>query len=370
MQRKTWPAGAPPATDHVAAFAEIGSAIGSSLAFSDVIQRILDTARRLISADVVTLRLLNGGLLRLAGVSGMDGDFPPGFDTLEIGESCIGRAIAERRPYPVTDLQQSPFLFRDLAHTRRLRSLLAIPLEFRDTVLGGLTCYWHRPRIHRREEIQLVTAIGAQAAIAIDHAHQYADSIHSLFALAKALESKDAYTVGHSERVTRVALLLAAEIGLGARDLNLLRQVCPLHDVGKVGVPDRILLKRGRLTRVERREMARHVEVGAEILAPVRAFCDGLPIVRSHHERVDGTGYPDGLKGDAIPLLARITSVADAFDAMTSRRPYREAMSVSAARHEIEQGAGSQFDTTLAHAFLRLLRSRDPRVLDVVRAGR
>lgn len=367
LRRPLPPPASPGRIEHLAAFLEIGSALGSTLEFEEVIQRILDTAKRTLSADVVTLRLLHGELLRLVGVSGMEGEFPGEFYTLKLGESCLGRALTERRPLPVHDLHRSPlFIFRDLAHTRNLRSLLSIPLEFRDRVVGGMTCYWHRPRRHRRDEIRLATALAAQAALALEQAQHHADSIHSLFALARALESKDAYTVGHGERVTRLALLIAQDAGLGAHDLNLLRQVCPLHDVGKVGIAERILLKRGSLNAAERSRMARHPTIGEEILAPVRAFRDGVGIVRSHHERVDGSGYPDGLKGEEIPLLARITTLADAFDAMTSRRPYREALSVVDAAEQIRRGAGTQFDAGLAKPFLRLVRRHDARLSGII----
>lgn len=353
---------------HLTAFMEVGTAIVSSLEFNEVVQRILDTTRRLIAANVVTLRLLHAETetLRLVGVAGMDGEFPSEYYTVKVGESCVGRALAERRPYPVSDLKDSPFKFRDLAHARSLRSLIAIPVEFRERLLGGLTAYWDKPRVHAAETIHLMTAIGTQAAVAIQNADQYADSIHSLFALARAIEAKDAYTMGHSERVTRFAVLLAGELRLPPRETNLLRQMCPLHDVGKVGVSERVLQKSGSLTPEERAEMATHTVIGWNIVKPIRIFADGLPIVRSHHERLDGTGYPDRLRGEEIPLLARVAAVADAFDAMTSRRPYREALTPDAAIAEIERCSGTQFDPVIAHAMVRMVRGRDARVLEAV----
>ncbi len=366
------PTASPDGPEQLAAFVDLGNAIVSSLDFNEVVQRILDVTQRLLRADVVTLRLLHApsGTLRLVGLSGLSGDFAADSYTVKVGESVVGRAIAERRPYPVRDVQDSPFLFRDLAARRRLRSLLSIPIQFRNLVLGGLTAYWHKPHDHPDAEVRLMTAIGAQAAVAIENAQKYTDSIHSLLALARALESKDTYTVGHSERVTRIAVALAQEMRLPLEEVNLLRQVCPLHDVGKVGVPERILQKGSSLTPAERRQMAQHTTIGFKILQPIRLFREGLGIVRHHHERLDGAGYPDRLSGEEIPRVARVTTVADAFDAMTSRRPYRDALPLEDALGEIRRGAGTQFDTRAARTLLRLARERDPRILDFAAAAR
>jgi len=147
-----------------------------------------------------------------------------------------------------------------------------------------------------------------------------------MFALAKALDSKSPYTQGHTERVTAYALAHAARIGLSARDREVLRRGASLHDIGKIGIPDAILDKPGKLSAAEYEVVKRHPAAGAHIVGSLRSMRDALPLIRWHHERMDGRGYPDGLIGDAIPLPVRILSVADVYDAVASERPYRPAM--------------------------------------------
>lgn len=166
-------------------------------------------------------------------------------------------------------------------------------------------------------------------------------------ALASALELKDSYTGGHAERVTALALRLALAAGVSPTDRNALEIAFLLHDVGKIGIPDAILTKPGPLTGAERRVVQTHPVLGEPIVAPL-----GLPdcvrqVVRHHHERWDGSGYPDGLTGTAIPLPARIFAIADTMDAMTSLRPYRRPVSFEHAAREVTLGAGSQFDPSL-----------------------
>src|SRR5262249_23883615 len=144
-----------------------------------------------------------------------------------------------------------------------------------------------------------------------------------VFALARAVEAKSAYTSGHSDRVTEFALALADELGVGADDREVLRKGAMLHDIGKINTPDAILDKPGRLTPAEYERVKEHTIHGDHILQPLRTMRLVIPLVRSHHERLDGRGYPDGLSGDAIPLLVRILSVADVYDSLASKRPYR-----------------------------------------------
>jgi putative nucleotidyltransferase with HDIG domain len=172
--------------------------------------------------------------------------------------------------------------------------------------------------------------------------------------LAQAVEMRDQYTGGHTARVTNYSLLLAEQLNLSDGDKELLRIGTPLHDIGKIGIDDAILRKPDRLTPEEFEVMKLHTVKGAEILATVPDLHPVIPIARSHHERWDGAGYPDGLSGEAIPALARIVAVTDAFDAMTSDRPYRSGMAAEAAFLEVEKGIGKQFDPNCAAAFLQI----------------
>ena len=173
-------------------------------------------------------------------------------------------------------------------------------------------------------------------------------------ALSNAVEARDAYTGKHAERVTAYALTLAAAAGLEVERTPQVEFGFLLHDVGKVGVPDSILFKPGSLTPDEYAVMIQHPCIGVDILGHVEFIGEGLEIVRHHHERWDGRGYPDGLAGEEIPAAARVFAVADALDALTTDRPYRRATDWLSARHEIIAGAGTQFDPTVVDALIAL----------------
>jgi putative nucleotidyltransferase with HDIG domain len=175
--------------------------------------------------------------------------------------------------------------------------------------------------------------------------------VHSL---VEALEAKDAYTRGHSMRVANYAVGIARAMGLDENTVDTIALGSELHDIGKIGIKEEVLLKPAKLTDDEYRHIMEHTVIGARILAPVlRDAPQALAIVRSHHEKLDGSGLPDGLKGDAIPFEARVVSVADAFDAMTSARPYRPSLQVSRAVAELTNHRGTQFDPEVVAAFLR-----------------
>jgi len=179
-----------------------------------------------------------------------------------------------------------------------------------------------------------------------------------LLALSEAIEARDPYTRGHSARVARMAHAVGVRLGCDEGRLALLRLGGALHDVGKIGIPDGILLKPGPLTDAERRRMQTHSVLGEQMLGGVAFFQgEGLRVVRSHHERWDGGGYPDGLAGTEIPVGARIFAVADTLDAMTSDRPYRKAMSWAAAGREILAGSKHQFDPAVVKSFVARERS-------------
>ncbi|RYG23650.1 diguanylate cyclase, partial [bacterium] len=182
-------------------------------------------------------------------------------------------------------------------------------------------------------------------------------SFATIQALAAAVDAKDPYTKGHSLRVAEMARDLCAYLGGAADEIDQIYRAGTLHDVGKIGVPDAILKKPGRLDDEERRLMETHPALGEIIVRKVPQLEDLLPGVRHHHERYDGKGYPDGLAGEAIPRMARLLAVADTYDAMTSDRPYRKGLGVEIALSEIAKGAGTQFDPEMAHAFCAMIRS-------------
>lgn len=181
-------------------------------------------------------------------------------------------------------------------------------------------------------------------------------------ALAKAIEAKDHYTCSHSENVTKYAVAIANEMGFSPQDIEILIEACQLHDLGKISVHDGILNKRGKLTPQEWEEIKLHSLRGAEILKPLAFLEDVTILIRQHHERYDGKGYPDGLKAEEITLGARVIATADAYDAMTSERPYRKAFSKEEAVFRLKQDMGTQFDPQVVKAFMEALK-KDPMII-------
>jgi HD-GYP domain-containing protein (c-di-GMP phosphodiesterase class II) len=190
------------------------------------------------------------------------------------------------------------------------------------------------------------------------HSQLQRSYLNTIRSLAQALEAKDFYTRGHSERVTEYAMGIAGQMGLPAGEIELLREVCVLHDIGKIGIPENILTKNSPLTPEEWSVMKTHPEIGEAILQPIDFIRDGLAIVKQHHERPDGNGYPLGLKGNEISLLASITAVADTFDAMTTDRPYRKGLSQEEAIAALRENKGGQFASEPVDAFIRFLQKR------------
>ena len=171
------------------------------------------------------------------------------------------------------------------------------------------------------------------------------------------VEAKDTYTRGHSDRVSEYSVLLGKHLNLSEEDLHLLKVGGLFHDIGKIGIPDSILLKTERLTDDEYSEIKNHPKIGAQILSNATLFEKAIPIVKHHHERYDGFGYPAKLAGEDIPFLARIAAIADSFDAMTSRRTYRDSMPLDIVKTEIEKNRGTQFDPNIADVFLNILNN-------------
>ena len=189
--------------------------------------------------------------------------------------------------------------------------------------------------------------------------------MESIETLRYTVEAKDPYTKGHSDRVAQYSVLIAKKMGLSEEEQKTLLIGGLFHDIGKIGVPDTILRKPSKLTDDEYSEIKNHPSIGAHILAPATIFQDIIPIVKHHHERFDGKGYPSQLKGENIPIFARIAAVADTFDAMTSRRTYRGPVELDLVKAEIEKCKGTQFDPQIADIFLDILNNDYKEILDI-----
>jgi HD-GYP domain-containing protein (c-di-GMP phosphodiesterase class II) len=237
--------------------------------------------------------------------------------------------------------------------------LLAVPLQAREQTLG---CLFALDKANGTEfdsvDSKLVTSISNESAIYLENAILFGD-VHGLMmgllhSLTSAVDAKDAYTCGHSERVALLSRHLAGLAGRPDPEIERIYMAGLLHDVGKIGVPESVLQKTGKLTPEEFDQMKKHPEIGARILADVKQVEDIIPGVLYHHERYDGKGYPSGLAGKEIPLMGRIICLADCFDAMTSNRTYRKALPLEVALAEIRRCSGTQFDPELAETFLKI----------------
>lgn len=189
--------------------------------------------------------------------------------------------------------------------------------------------------------------------------------LETIQTLRYTVEAKDSYTRGHSDRVADFSVLIGKYLGLPEEDLKVLRIGGLFHDIGKIGVPDSVLLKDGNLTDNEYSEIKNHPSIGKQILSNATIFKDMIPIVYNHHEKYDGTGYPAGLKGDQIPYFARIAAIADTFDAMTTKRSYRNALPLDIVRKEIEKCSGTQFDPDIAKVFLDILNYHYDEIIEI-----
>ena len=214
--------------------------------------------------------------------------------------------------------------------------------------------------IKQMREIQRINEELSEAKDQLEKAY-----LESIQTLRYTVEAKDTYTRGHSDRVSEYAVLIGQKMGLSEEELKTLKIGGLFHDIGKIGIPDSILLKETKLSDDEYSEIKHHPSIGAHILSNATIFADIIPIVKYHHERYDGRGYPENLVGENIPLLARITAVADAFDAMNSRRTYRNNLELEVIKEEIRKNRGTQFDPKAADIFLDILENEFEKIREI-----
>ncbi|HEX2680326.1 MAG TPA: HD domain-containing phosphohydrolase, partial [Candidatus Dormibacteraeota bacterium] len=326
----------------------------STLDLNQVLQQVLAGAAKASSAQIGCLALEEQGQLVLKGGFGTDGVTAERL-ALNIGGDICRRVMESGEPVMEAMQQES-----EADSPLNPRAVLCVPIMLRGKSLGVVfLSNYQVGHAFTADHRNLVDELAAQASVAIDNARLFKDReeviFQSLVALARAGDAKDRYTAGHADRVTDYALVIARQMHYAPDDQGAwtrLERGSRLHDIGKIGVPDEILTKTGKLTDEEFEKMKSHTTVGFNILSVLKMLTDELVIVRSHHERFDGKGYPDRKKGDELPMFAWIVSAADAIDAMTSDRPYRKGMSFEVALDQVRQGAGSHFHPDVAEAVL------------------
>lgn len=268
--------------------------------------------------------------------------------------------IRNRQSLLIADINQTPQFDRysDLGYERK--SVICVPLMLKDEVLGTISLVnKHDGSPFTNEELEMLSTIATQASIAIKNATLYDEQqqtyLNTIQALVSAIETSDSYTRGHSERVTYYSLELGKRLGLSADRLQLLERAAILHDIGKIGVDLSLLHKQGKLSPDDIRELQQHPSIGMHILEPIEFLKEVRICIGQHHERYDGLGYPNRINKDQLLFESRILTVTDAFDAMTTNRPYRKGLSLDSAIQELRDNSGTQFDPEIIEPFIELI---------------
>lgn len=333
--------------------------INSSIDLHTVLDYLMEVAKQITESDAASAILVEDDRLCFVAASGRKSSEVKKV-YLEKGEGIAGWVAENGRELLIEDVEKDARFTRKVDDSSGFvtRSVIAVPLKMEDTVIGVVEAVnKQNGQKFTQNDVRLLSSLATSAAMAINKARLYAD-INELFiatikAMANAIEAKDRYTRGHSERIRDYSLVIAREMGFDAVAQKTVEIAALLHDVGKIGVPEALLRKESKLTDDEFREVMKHPQLGAEMLSSIKQLKDAIPGIRYHQERYDGKGYPERLAGEQIPLLARIIAVADTFDAMTSDRAYRKAMTDEVALAELERYAGVQFDPECVRAFVR-----------------
>jgi len=340
------------------------SRINSSLDIETVLNYAMATVEEALQAEASAIFEVdndNGDLyFRLAR-----GERADQVKTLRLkkGEGVAGWVASTGQPVIVPDTEADPRFNPDLDaksgfHTR---SLLSVPLRHQDRLLGVIQVLNKRPPLEfDQDDLELLTLIAQPIAVALANARAYTRlaqvSQQVIKTLSMTVELRDPYTAGHQRRVAQMAVAIAQELGLSQERQESLRIACTLHDIGKIVVPAEILSKPGRINPLEQELVKSHSRVGYEILKEIDFPEEIADMVLQHHERLDGSGYPAGLQGEAISLEARIIAVADVMEAMTFHRPYRPGLGVDKALEEISRERGQVLDAEVVDACCRLFQ--------------
>lgn len=328
----------------------------------DVLKLIVERVSSIMNVKICSILLVNSetNKLTIECAKGLEQEIVRDTE-VEVGDKISGWVVKHNKPVLVRNIEGDPRFAKRSQEKYYNKSLMSVPLTIRGKVIGVLNVNNKKTRrIFNGEDFRLLKQIAAQVAIVIENARLYKRLsdlyMRTITSLAAAIDARDHYTRSHSEMVAKYAVAIAEAMKLPPERIELIRQASHLHDIGKIGVHDFILLKPGKLTNEEWEEVKLHSVKGAEILEPLVVFLDGaIDMVRQHHERYDGRGYPGNYRNGEIDIGARIMAVADAFDAMLSGRPYKKAYSEERAIEELRGNSGTQFDPEIVETFLEVL---------------
>ena len=355
--------------ERIQALRTIDIAISGSLDFQVTLDVILQQAMSQLKMDAAVVLVYNSVIstLNYAAGRGLQTDALQ-FTVLRIGDGYAGMAALQRQVIKVPDLEHNSkaFLHSPKFHKEGFKSYYCVPLIAKGEIKGVMESFHRTPFNPDMEWLDFFETLGGQAAIAIDNAMLFNDLQRSNLELmlaydttlegwSKALDLRDRDTEGHTQRVTEMTERLAVAVDIKGIDRIHIRRGAILHDIGKMGIPDSILLKEGSLSEDDWAIMRQHPILAMDMLSSIAYLRPALDIPYCHHEKWDGSGYPRGLKGEQIPLAARIFAVVDVFDALTSDRPYRKAWSVQRTLEYIRLETGKHFDPNVASIFMRVI---------------
>ncbi len=349
---------------------EMSKKISSTLKIEEVLRTGMASAEEVLGADASSIWEIDApkGEIFFRVVS-EEGTSAKGI-RLKIGEGVAGWVVQNKQPVLIADAQQDPRFSRKVDSATKFvtTSMLCVPLLVNEDCIGAFQLLNKKSgEFFDEHDLTLAQMLAGQIAVALDNARLYQEKRktlhHVALALADVIEMRDEYTGGHVQRVIDYSMLIAEKLMKDEEELETLHLSAALHDIGKIAVPDRVLNKQGPLDSEEFRLMKAHPETGTKMLLETRILMQIIPGMRHHHERWDGKGYPEGLKGEAAPLQARIIAVADTFDAMTTNRPYRKGLALEIAIEELRKYRGTQFCPASVDAFLKAHEEGKVRIL-------
>jgi len=337
-----------------------GRALNSQLAMDDMVDLVFASLGEYVTADKFSLMLFEKDVGDLS-VKGERGKLDA--IGMDYEKKVAKKAFESRKPVIIGRLKISPEdgMVDFLSDEEFLGCLISVPLISRDEPIGVINLMSAEGRLtYDSDSLSFLLTFANQAAVAIQNLQLYNELersyLNTVAALASAVDAKDPYTRGHSENVMRIAVELAKRLGLPENDINMIKYAGLLHDIGKISLPLSILHKREPLNEHEWEIVRKHPVIGSMIVENVSFLEDVVPAIRHHHENYDGSGYPDRLSGEDIPIMARILNIADALDTMMSRRPYKEPYPLEKVKEEIHRQSGRQFDPRIAETLLNMLR--------------
>ena len=341
---------------------DVSSALVSITDIDELLHFILNRACSVMRSDKGSLLLLDGDELKARCVRG---NFGPSEIKFKLGDGIAGQVAKTGQSKIIENVLTNPkFKHIQEKECEREETMIAVPLLIDNRVIGVLNVDRElKFGVFTPDDERLLTSLASAAAEALARAQHILDlrnmNLETLEAFAMAVDTKDAYTHGHSRRVSYLSIQIANKLRLSSEEIEVIARAALLHDIGKIGISNTILFKQGRLTPEEYDIMKAHVIWGENILKPIKSLKEEAYLVRHHHECWNGQGYPDKLKGEEIPIGAAIISVSDAYDTMTSDRPYRRSIGREAALKELQKYNGTQFNPLVVGAFMMLVQQKD-----------